>query len=75
MKNDKDNIQGLAHQQVLNQSLDILRSLRGWRIVRRQLDKCGQKIFTLLYILLHFLQEDNETIIHLLYNIKKYKCY
>lgn len=75
MKNDKDNIQGLAHQQVLNQSLDILRSLRGWRIVRRQLDKCGQEIFTLLYILLHFLQEDNETIIHLLYNIKKYKCY
>lgn len=44
-----------AHQQVLNQSLDVFRSLRGWRIVRCQLDKCGQEILTLLDILLHFL--------------------
>lgn len=44
-----------AHQQVLNQRLDVLGSLRGRRIVRRQLDKCGQEILTLLDILLHFL--------------------
>lgn len=44
-----------TYQQVLNQSLDVLRSLRGWRIVRCQLNKCGQEILTLLHILLHFL--------------------
>lgn len=49
-----------AHQQVLNQSLDVLGSLRGRRIVRCQLDECGQEILTLLHILLHFLSEDKK---------------
>lgn len=44
-----------AHQQILNQSFDVLGSLRGRRIVRRQLDKCGQEILTLLDVFLHFL--------------------
>lgn len=44
-----------AHQQILNQTLDIFRSLRRWRIVRCQLDEGSQEIFTLLDILLHFL--------------------
>lgn len=44
-----------AHQQVLNQSLDVLGGLGGRRVVRRQLDECGQEILTLLDILLHFL--------------------
>lgn len=45
-----------AHQQILDQSLDVFRSLGRRRIVRCQLDKCGQEIFTLLDILLHFLR-------------------
>lgn len=49
-----------AHQQVLNQSLDVLGSLRGRRIVRRQLDKCRQEILTLLHIFLHFLSSDKK---------------
>lgn len=44
-----------AHQQVLNQRLDILGGLRGRRVVRRQLDECSQEILTLLDVLLHFL--------------------
>lgn len=45
----------VAHQQILNQTLDIFGSLRRWRIVRCQLDEGSQEIFTLLHILLHFL--------------------
>lgn len=44
-----------TNQQVLNQGLDVLGSLRRWGIVRCQFDKCGQEILTLLHILLHFL--------------------
>lgn len=45
-----------AHQQILDQSLDVFRSLGRRRIVRCQLDEGSQEIFTLLDILLHFLR-------------------
>lgn len=54
-----------AHQQVLNQSFDVLGSLRGRRIVRRELDKRGQEILTLLDILLHFLWMNSKQLLTL----------
>lgn len=49
------------YQQVLDQLLDVGRSLRGLFPTGRQLDQRGQKVFTLFYILQCLLQTHTHT--------------